>query len=74
MKLVFAEQAWEDSLHWQATNLKVLKRVNGLMRETTRTPSAGTGNPGVNRAKRARRTGVIRRRLLRRWDAPALKC
>lgn len=45
MKLVFAEQAWEDHLHWQATDRKLLKRINALIRETTRTPFAGTGKP-----------------------------
>ena len=45
MKLVFAEQAWEDYLHWQATDRKLLKRINALIRETTRTPFAGTGKP-----------------------------
>ena len=30
MKLVFAEQAWEDYLHWQATDRKLLKRVHTL--------------------------------------------
>ena len=33
MKLVFAEQAWEDYLHWQATDRKLLKRINALIRE-----------------------------------------
>lgn len=45
MKLVFAEQAWEDYLHWQATDRKLLNRINALIRETTRTPFAGTGKP-----------------------------
>jgi toxin YoeB len=45
MKLVFAEQAWEDYLFWQETNKKLLKRVNALIKETTRTPFEGTGKP-----------------------------
>jgi toxin YoeB len=45
MKLVFAEQAWEDYLHWQHTDQKILKRINALIRETARTPFAGTGKP-----------------------------
>jgi toxin YoeB len=45
MKLVFAEQAWEDYLFWQATDRKLLKRINTLIRETTRTPFAGAGKP-----------------------------
>jgi toxin YoeB len=45
MKLVFAEQAWEDYLHWQHTDQKILKRINALISETARTPFAGTGKP-----------------------------
>ena len=45
MKLVFAEQAWEDYLHWQETDKKMLKRINGLIRECCRTPFEGTGKP-----------------------------
>jgi toxin YoeB len=45
MKLVFHEQAWEDYLHWQATDPKLLARLNGLIKECTRTPFNGTGKP-----------------------------
>jgi toxin YoeB len=45
MKLVFAEQAWEDYLFWQETDKKLLTRVNALIKETTRTPFEGAGKP-----------------------------
>lgn len=45
MKLVFSETAWEDYLHWQASDAKVLARLNGLIKECCRTPFAGTGKP-----------------------------
>lgn len=45
MKLVFDERAWEDYQHWLATDAKLLVRLNGLIRECTRTPFAGTGKP-----------------------------
>ena len=45
MKLVFDERAWEDYQHWQVTDAKLLARLNGLIRECTRTPFAGTGKP-----------------------------
>lgn len=45
MKLVFAERAWEDYLHWQRSDPNVLERLNGLIRECTRTPFQGTGKP-----------------------------
>jgi len=45
MRLIFAEQAWQDYLHWQATDKALLKRINALIKDTTRTPCAGTGKP-----------------------------
>lgn len=45
MKLIFAEQAWEDYLHWQVTDKKILKHINTLIKETTRTPFEGIGKP-----------------------------
>lgn len=45
MKLVFSEAAWEDYLHWQSQDPKVLKRINALLKECTRTPFSGTGKP-----------------------------
>lgn len=45
MKLVFAEQAWEDYLYWQAQDAKALHRLNALIRECTRTPFSGVGKP-----------------------------
>ena len=45
MRLIFAEQAWQDVLHWQATDKTLLKRINALIRETSRTPFSGTGKP-----------------------------
>ena len=45
MKLVFADQAWEDYLHWQASDANVLERVNLLIRECMRSPFKGLGKP-----------------------------
>jgi toxin YoeB len=45
MKLVFSEQAWEDYLHWQATDRRTLQRINRLIAEITRSPHAGIGKP-----------------------------
>ena len=45
MKLVFSEQAWEDYLHWQQTDEKLVQRINDLIKEITRTPHSGTGKP-----------------------------
>ena len=45
VKLVFADQAWEDYLYWQETDRKTLKRVNDLIEECRRNPFKGTGKP-----------------------------
>ena len=45
MKIIFSSQAWEDYLHWQKADRKLLKRINDLIKEVTRTPFQGTGKP-----------------------------
>jgi toxin YoeB len=45
MKLIFSEQAWDDYLHWQKTDRKLLERVNTLIREISRSPFSGIGKP-----------------------------
>ena len=45
MRLVFFPTGWEDYLHWQATDAKVLARLNGLLQECMRHPFRGTGKP-----------------------------
>ncbi len=45
MKLIFAENAWEDYLYWQKTDKKMVRRVNTLIKETSRDPFAGIGKP-----------------------------
>lgn len=45
MKLVFAEKAWEDYLHWQKTDKKILTRINTLIKEIQRDPFEGVGKP-----------------------------
>jgi toxin YoeB len=45
MRIVFSSQAWGDYLHWQQADRKVLKRINDLIKEITRTPFQGMGKP-----------------------------
>jgi len=45
VRLVFAGNAWEDYLYWQANEPNTLERLNGLIRECMRTPFKGTGKP-----------------------------
>ena len=45
MKLKFAERAWQDYLHRQATDPNRLERLNSLIKECLRSPFTGTGKP-----------------------------
>lgn len=45
MKIIFQDDGWEDYLHWQQHDRKLLKKLNALIRECRRTPFAGTGKP-----------------------------
>lgn len=45
MILIFTENAWEDYLYWQNTDKKVVKKINGLLKEIQRTPFEGSGRP-----------------------------
>jgi Txe/YoeB family toxin of toxin-antitoxin system len=45
MRLVFSEHAWEDYLHWQGTDRKVLKRINLLIQAVQHSPFEGIGKP-----------------------------
>jgi toxin YoeB len=45
MKLVFHDKAWEDYLHWQHTDRKILQKINSLIKDISRTPFDGLGKP-----------------------------
>jgi len=45
VKLVFSEHAWEEYLHWQKTDRKVVQRINALIRDVQGTPFEGIGQP-----------------------------
>ncbi len=45
MIISWAEKAWEDYLYWQSIDRKTLKRINTLLREISRKPFEGIGDP-----------------------------
>jgi len=45
MKLLFSEQGWGDYQYWLATDKKLAKRINQLIRDTTRDPFCEIGKP-----------------------------
>ena len=45
MKLIFADEAWEDYLYWQKQDKRIVERINKLIQETQREPFSGIGKP-----------------------------
>jgi toxin YoeB len=45
VKPVFAPEAWDDYLYWQARDPAILARINILIRDALRDPFRGTGKP-----------------------------
>jgi toxin YoeB len=45
MKLVWSENAWDDYLHWQKSDQKILEWVNNLIKDIRRDPFKGLGKP-----------------------------
>ena len=41
----FSSQAWEDYLYWQKHDKKILKRINLLIKDISRDPYKGLGEP-----------------------------
>jgi len=45
MRLIFVDESWEDYLYWQKTDKRMLKRINELIKDISRTPFTGIGKP-----------------------------
>lgn len=45
MKIIFADEAWDDLQHWIHYDKPTLKRLLRLIEECRRTPFTGTGKP-----------------------------
>jgi toxin YoeB len=45
VKISFVDESWDDYLYWQKTDKKILKRINLLIKETSRNPFTGLGKP-----------------------------
>ena len=51
MRIVFSGHAWEEYLWWQTQDAKILQRVNTLIKENSRIPSASIGKSEPLRAE-----------------------
>jgi toxin YoeB len=45
VKLTFSDEAWEDYLHWQKQDRKMVERINKLIKEVQLDPFVGVGKP-----------------------------
>ncbi len=46
MNILFSERGWEDYLHWQSRDKRILKKVNLLLQDICRDdPFEGIGKP-----------------------------
>ncbi|POO57727.1 Txe/YoeB family addiction module toxin [Agrobacterium rosae] len=45
MKLVWTENAWDDYEFWQKTDLRMVEKINEIIKNAKRTPFAGLGKP-----------------------------
>jgi len=45
VKLLWSDHAWEDYLHWHASDPNTFERINELIKECRRTPFKGLGKP-----------------------------
>jgi len=45
MNLLFTKQSWDDYLYWQKIDKKLVKRINLLIKDISRTPFEGLGKP-----------------------------
>ena len=45
MRKLWTDRGWNDYLHWQIEEKKVLKKINSLIRDIERNHYEGTGKP-----------------------------
>ncbi|MDR1396573.1 MAG: Txe/YoeB family addiction module toxin [Desulfarculales bacterium] len=45
MRLAWYSDAWEDYLYWQTHDKKILKKINGLIKDIERNGYTGIGKP-----------------------------
>jgi toxin YoeB len=45
MKLLWTEEGWDDYRHWQEIDQAVLRRINELVKDASRSPFKGIGKP-----------------------------
>ena len=45
MNLSWTDESWEEYLHWQQYDKKIMKKINSLIKDIKREPYDGIGKP-----------------------------
>lgn len=45
MRIIFTSKSWEDLNYWQQNDLKIIKKINELIKDISRNPFSGVGKP-----------------------------
>ena len=45
MKLYWSKNGWSDYLYWKENDMKIIKRINRIIKEILINPFTGIGNP-----------------------------
>jgi toxin YoeB len=45
MRLIWADDAWEDYIYWQTQDKRTIKKINSLLKDIDRNGYACTGKP-----------------------------
>jgi toxin YoeB len=53
VKLVWTTHGWDDYLHWQTENQKIVRKINALLKDVVRSPFQGLGKPEALKGDRA---------------------
>lgn len=45
MRILFEEKAWLEYQYWQDNDRRIVRKINALLKDTTRHPRSGLGKP-----------------------------
>jgi len=45
MNVLFSDEGWEDYQYWQANDIKLLKKINDIIKDIKRNSNQGIGQP-----------------------------
>jgi len=45
MQIVFSKHAWEEYQYWQSEDIRILNKINNIIKDIQRNPYKGIGKP-----------------------------